>query len=253
MRTRRSSDLLVLVQSFFQEHLRGVRGASDHTIRAYSDALRLFFTFLADHVRRPITSLELDDVRAEAVLAFLHHAESSRRNTPATRNCRLAAIRSFVDHLLRHDMTRAEQYGRIRAIPTKRAPQRLVAYLEPEEVRAVIALAVTDTAIGVRDRALLLFLYNTGARVAEALAVRVRDLWLQRPRQVRLHGKGNKERMCPLWTETAAVLQRLVAAASAPDELVFRNARGAPLTRDGVAYVITKHVRAASESAIKLR
>lgn len=249
---RRSTDLLALVQSFFQNHLRGVRGASDHTIRAYSDGLRLFFAFLAAHVRRPIASLELDDICADAVLAFLHHVESSRSNTPATRNCRLAAIRSFVDHLLRHDLTRAEQYGRIRAIPKKRAVQRLVSYLEPEEARAVIAQVAVDDAIGVRDRALLLFLYNTGARISEALAVRVRDLWLQKPRQVRLHGKGNKERMCPLWTETAATLRRLITA-SAPDDLVFRNARGAALTRDGAAYVIAKYVRRASQSCIKLR
>ena len=174
------------------------------------------------------------------MLAF-HHVESSRRDPPATHNCRLAAIRSFVDHLLRHDLTRAEQYGRIRAIPTKRAAQRLVSYLEPEEARAVIAQVVDDDAIGVRDRALLLFLYNTGARIAEALAVRVRDLWLERPRQVRLHGKGTKERMCPLWVETAATLRPLTASASAPDDLVFRNARGAALTRDGATYVIAKY------------
>jgi site-specific recombinase XerD len=125
--------------------------------------------------------------------------------------------------------------------------------LEPAEARAVISQA-TDTASGVRDRALLLFLYNTGARVTEALGVRVRDLWLQRPRQVRLHGKGSKDRMCPLWTETATTLRRLInASASAPDDLIFRNAQGRPLTRDGVAYVITKHVRRASESCPTLR
>jgi integrase/recombinase XerD len=97
-------------------------------------------------------------------------------------------------------------------------------------------------------------MYNTGARVAEALAVRVRDLWLQRPRQVRLHGKGSKDRMCPLWVETAAVLRRLVTAvASGPDDLVFRSARGGPLTRDGVAYLIAKYVRRASGSCVTLR
>lgn len=250
---RRSKDLLALVQNYFHDYLRGVRGASEHTIRAYSDALRLFFAFLAGHVRRPIAHLELDDIRADAVLAFLQHVESSRRNSTTTRNCRLAAIRSFVDHLLRHDVTRAEQYGRILEIPTKRAAQQPVPYLEPAEARAVIA-QIANTAIGVRDRALLLFLYNTGARVAEALAVRVRDLWLQRPRQVRLHGKGSKDRMCPLWVETATVLRRLVTtAASGPDDLVFRSARGAPLTRDGVAYLIAKYVRRASESCLTLR
>lgn len=248
---RRSEDLLAIVQSYFQDHLRRVRGASDHTVRAYGDALRLFFVFLADHVARPVAALRLDDLRADAVLAFLDHVESKRRNTATTRNCRLAAIRSFVDHVLRHDLTRAEQYGRILAIPTKRSRQRLVSYLEPEEARAVIAQTRVSgpTRTSTRDRALLLFLYNTGARVGEALVVRPRDLHLDRPRQVRFYGKGKKERMCPIWAETATALRILVAEATSPDEPIFRSARGAALTRDGVAYVIAKYVRHAAKSS----
>ena len=127
-----------------------------------------------------------------------------------TRNCRLAAIRSFVQHLLRHDVTRAGQYGRILAIRTKRATQRAVAYLEPEEARAVIAAVDTSSPRGRRDHALLLLLYNTGARVSEALAVRSSDFRLDRPRQVRFLGKGRKERICPLWPETASALRRII-------------------------------------------
>jgi integrase/recombinase XerD len=250
---RRSDDLLAQVERYFQEHLRRVRGASDHTVRAYGDALRLFFVFLAEHVDRPVALLCLDDIRADAVLAFLDHVESKRGNAAVTRNCRLAAIRSFVDHLLRHDVTRAERYGRILAIPMKRARQQLVSYLEPDEVRAVIAEIRGATPSGIRDRALVLFLYNTGARVAEALAVRPRDLQLQRPRHVRLRGKGSKERICPIWSETAVALRSLVAEVDSPDEPIFRNGRGAPLTRDGVAYVIAKHVRHAAKSTPGLR
>lgn len=250
---KRSDDLLKQVERFFDEHLRRVRGASNHTVRAYGDGLRLFFVFLSDHVGRPIASLRLDDVRADTVLAFLDHVESKRGNGTTTRNCRLAAIRSFVDHLLRHDVTRAEQYGRILAIQTKRARQRLVSYLEPDEARSVIAQVRATTPTGLRDRALLLFLYNTGARVGEALAVRPQDLQLQRPRHVRLRGKGNKDRICPVWSETATALRSLVADTSSPDEPIFRNARGLPLTRDGVAYVITKHVLRAAASTPSLR
>ena len=251
--TRRSDGLLSHVERYFQDHLRRVRGASAHTVRAYSDALRLFFVFLAQHVDRPVALLQLADVRAEAVLAFLDHVESKRGNTAATRNCRLAAIRSFVDHLLRHDVTRAEQYGRILALRSKRARQRVVSYLEPDEARAVISHVRATTSTGPRDRALLLFLYNTGARVSEALAVRPRDLQLLRPQHARLHGKGNKDRICPIWSETAVALRALVANAESPDEPIFRSARGAPLTRDGVAYVLAKHVRAAAESTPALR
>lgn len=244
--------LLALVQSFFSDHLRRVRGASEHTVRAYRDALRMFFVFLADRIGRPVADLRLDDVRADAVLAFLHHLESKRSNGAVTRNCRLAAIRSFAEHLLRHDLTRAEQYGRILAIPTKRAVIRIVSYLEPEDVRAVIASVDGTTAAGRRDRALLLVLYNTGARVSEALAVCPRDLQLVRPRQVRLHGKGGKDRICPLWAETAAALRDLPMDPTS-ESPIFRNARSAPLTRDGAAYILEKHVARAALARPVLR
>ena len=131
--------LLTLTQSFFLSYLKSTRGASPHTIRAYRDALKLFFQHLAGQKRKPMADLQLEDIQAEAVLTFLDHIESTRRNTAVTRNCRLAAIRSFVQHLLRHDVTRAAQYGRILAIGNKRAIYRAVSYLEPEEARAVIA------------------------------------------------------------------------------------------------------------------
>ncbi len=244
--------LLSLVQSFFSDHLRRVRGASEHTVRAYRDALRMLFVFLADRVGRSIAELRLDDVRADAALAFLQHIESKRGNGAVTRNCRLAAIRSFAEHLLRHDVTRADQYGRILAIPTKRAASRLVSYLEPEDVRAVIASVDGISPASRRDRALLLLLYNTGARVSEALAVRPRDLQLGRPRQVRLHGKGGKDRICPLWAETAAALRDLPLDA-AVESPIFRNARGAPLTRDGAAYILERHVARAANDRPMLR
>src|ERR1051325_8928052 len=164
--------LLALTQSFFLNYLQSTRGASSHTIRAYRDALKLFFLFLGGHNRKSIPDLDLDDVQAEDVLKFLDHIESKRRNSAVTRNCRLAAIRSFVQHLLRQDITRAGQYGRILAIQTKRATQKAVAYLEPEEARAVIAAVDTSSQRGRRDHALLLLLYNTGAPPPAALGGR---------------------------------------------------------------------------------
>lgn len=157
---------LALVQRFFDEHLRRVRGASEHTIRAYRDALTLFFCFLAKESRRSVADLPLDDIRVEAVLAFLTHVESSRGNSGATRNCRLAAIRNFVEHLLRHDVARAEQYGRILTTPAKRSVVRPASYLEPEEARAVIAAVDPKASNGLRDRALLLLLLSMAAASA---------------------------------------------------------------------------------------
>jgi site-specific recombinase XerD len=214
--------------------------------------MKLFFLFLADHVRKSVAGLTLDDVRANAVLAFLEHIETKRGNSAITRNCRLAAVRSFVQYLLRHDVTRAGQYGAILAIRAKRATRRAVVYLEPEEARALISAIDARSQQGERDRALLLFLYNTGARVAEALSLRPSALRLDRPRQVRLLGKGSKERICPLWPETATALRRIIRASSGDDPL-FKNATGRPLSRDGVAYLIRKHAKAASERCPALR
>lgn len=249
-----TTSLLALVQSYFQDHLRAVRGASEHTVRAYRDALRLFFLFTAKQLRRPVGDLRLDDVRAQGVLAFLDHLETVRGNGAATRNCRLAALHSLVAHLLRHDLTRAEQYRQILAIPAKRARVRPPSYLEPAEARALIAQPDPAAASGARDRALLLFLYNTGARVSEALAVRPADLRLARPPQVRLHGKGNKDRLCPLWPETVRALRLLLQRDGPADNgEVFRSARGVPLTRDGVAFLLAKHLRGAAASVPSLQ
>lgn len=138
MSRSKPDSLLTLTESFFQSYLQSTRGASAHTVRAYRDTLKMFFLFLADLKRKGLAGLSLDDVHSDAVLAFLSHIESKRGNTPATRNCRLAAIRSFVQHLLSSDVTRAGQYGRVLAIRTKKATRRTVGYLEPEEAPAVI-------------------------------------------------------------------------------------------------------------------
>ena len=246
--------LLALVESYFTDHLQRVQGASPHTVRAYRDALKLIFLFLSAKTSHSIDHLRLDDVTVENVLAFLEHIEAERKSSRSTRNCRLTALRSFVHHLLRHDIARARQYQRILASPSKKARMRRVSYLEPEEMKVVVAQPDQRTTAGIRDRALLLLLYNTGARVSEVLEVRPKDLQLRRPRRVRLFGKGRKERVCPLWPETAVVLQRLLKKTRlAEDSPIFRNARGLPLSRDGVAYVLQKYVNQAGHVAHTLR
>jgi site-specific recombinase XerD len=222
-------------------------------VRAYRDALRLYFAFLADSRRRPPADLRLADLDADGVLAFLGHLEARRGNAAATRNCRLAALRALFRHLLRHDPVHADLYHRVLSLPPKKTRTSPAAYLEPEDVRLLLAQPDLRSASGARDRALLLFLYNTGARVGEALSVRPQDLDLSRPAQVRLRGKGGKDRLTPLWTETVATLRRLLAAAPPPGEPVFRNTRGGPLTRDGVAYILRKHLRRAREGHAAVR
>jgi integrase/recombinase XerD len=254
MTRQKNNELLPLVESFFRDHLKGSSGASHHTIRAYRDTLRLFFCFIANYKGCTVANLRLDDLQVETVAAFLTHLEVKRGNTAASRNYRLAAIRSFIKHLLRHDLQRAQQYQRVLALPSKKTHTPVATYLEPEDVRLILKQPDRRTPAGVRDHALLIFLYNTGARVSEALSVRVGDISLANPRQVRLHGKGGKERLCPLWRDTTNSLQRLPAVREGnPGDPLFCNRDGNALSRDGVAYILRKHATHASHESPALR
>jgi integrase/recombinase XerD len=240
--------LFALVQTFFTEYLRRQRGASEHTVRAYRDALKLLFEFVAQHRGHDIAALELNDLDAEIIGHFLDHLESARSNSAATRNCRRAAIRSFFRHLVRNDLAHAQQYSQVLAIPAKKSRHRPATYLEAHDVRAIIDHPDRRTADGWRDYTLLLFLYNCGARVSEAAGVRWTDLQLAPSRQVRLLGKGKKERVLPLWRETADALHRLRNLTGTADpQHVFLNHHGQPLTRDGIAYILHKHASAVEQ------
>jgi site-specific recombinase XerD len=237
--------LFTMVESFFTGYLPRQRGASAHTIRAYRDTLKLLLEFAALHQDRAVAALTLDDLDADLVAGFLNHLETERSNSPATRNCRRAAVRSFFKHLLRNNLDHALQYTRVLALPSKRARQTPATYLEAVDVRAILANPDQRTVGGCRDYALLLFLYNCGARVSEATGLLWDDLQLTPPRQVRLRGKGRKERLVPLWGETASALIRLRGMAGSADRrYVFVNRHRQPLTRDGVAYILGKHTAA---------
>jgi integrase/recombinase XerD len=234
------------LRSFFTEHLPGARGVSPHTVRSYRDAVILFLRFLATRCARPVVTLDLDDVNPDAVLAFLDHLEKDRGNGVATRNVRLAALHAFARYVAMSTPEHLATCQRLLAVPFKRAPVRVVEYLEGEEFRAMLGTADRTTPAGRRDYALLLTLFNTGARVQELLDLRPADLQLERPLQVRLVGKGRKERYCPLWPTTADALRVLVVETGrgghAGDRL-FRNRRGEPLTRFGVRYLLRVYAR----------
>jgi len=246
--------LLRFIQSFFREHLQRVRGASPNTIIAYRDTIRLFLSFVANVRGRDVADLRTKDMTADRVLDFLDYLEMERGNAVSTRNCRLACIHSFFRHLVRNDPAHAEQYQRVLSIPTKRKRKPAICYLEPEEMRVLLKQPDCRTASGQRDYTLMLFLYNTGTRISEALSVRRDDLQLSRPRQVQIHGKGRKDRICPLWPITTTALRRLLERLDVgPDGCVFRSARGYQLTRDGADYIIQKHFKVAAQQLGALR
>jgi integrase/recombinase XerD len=252
MKTPPPSTLARALRGFFVDHLPNVRGASPHTVRSYRDALALFLRFLATRHRRPLVDLDFQDLTTDDVIAFLHHLEADRHNDPTTRNARLAAIHAFARYAAAGCPEHLELCQRLLAVPFKRARLRVVEYLEGDEVRALLDAPDRTSPDGRRDHALLHTLFNTGARVQEILDLRPCDLQLVRPFQVRLRGKGRKERLCPLWPQTVQILLPLLAehgidpAAAAP---LFRNHRGEPLTRFGVRYLIRKYARRAACAA----
>ena len=243
------------LRGFFAEHLPGVRGLSRHTVLSYRDAIALFLRFLATHRGQPLVELDLDDLDPDGVIAFLDHLERDRRNCVATRNARLAALHAFARYAAAHAPEHLAICQRLLAVPFKRARTRVVEYLEGDEFRAMLGAADRGTREGRRDHALLLTFLNTGARVQELLDVRPMDLQLDPPLQVRLQGKGRKERFCPLWPRTADALRGLVAESrldwDSPERL-FRNRRGEPISRFGVRYLLRTYAQQAAISTPSL-
>ena len=222
---------------------------SPHTVCSYRDAFTLLLRFLAKRRRRSVVVLDFQDLAPDAILAFLHHLESDRRNAAASRNARLAAIHAFARFAAVNHPEHLELCQRILAVPFKRAPRRIVEYLEAGEIGAILDAPDRTRPDGRRDHALFLTLFNTGARVQEILDLRPCDLQLARPFQLRLHGKGRKDRVCPLWPQTAKTLGLLLVeweVDPTTTHRLFRNRRGEPLTRFGVRYLLRKYTRAAS-------
>jgi integrase/recombinase XerD len=233
------------VRRFLLEHLVGDRNLARNTQRAYRDALRQLLPFAVGRAGKSVDRLEVEDLSADLVRAFLQEVEERRGCGPATRNHRLAAIRSLANFIGMHSPEHVRWCGDVRAIPLKRAPRPLVTYLEKREMDALLAAADVSTTQGRRDHALLLFLYNSGARADEAAHVAIGDLHLpatpsRDPGWVLIHGKGNKDRRCPLWERTVAELAPLVRG-RAPGEPVFLNRRGQALTRFGVHALVERY------------
>jgi site-specific recombinase XerD len=236
------------LHAFFHEWLAEQRNCSPHTVQSYRDTWRLYLRFVAGRRHRPVSALTLGDLTADEVLAFLRHVESERRASIGTRNCRLAALRSFYRFVADREPLAAMQCAAALRVPFKKGSRPALAYLDSEEVAAILRQPERSTLIGQRDHALLAFLYNTGARIQEALSVCPSSIRLAAPAQVKLYGKGRKERICPLWPETAALLAALLKREPRPEqEPVFVNRYGQPLGAAGVRFKLAQYVRTAAK------
>lgn len=246
MRPKTTTDLARSIYQFFQDFLPAQRGTSLHTIRSYRDTVLLFLRYLARDSARRIETLKLVDLTPERVLRFLAYLERERHNSIATRNVRLAAIHTFARFLIGYHPEQIATLQRILAIPFKRGTKKApIDYLDSREVEALLTSVDRTSSAGQRDYALFALMFNTGARVQEILNLKARDVRFVPPHQVRLVGKGNKERVCPIWPRTATLLHELIAerAESDPaDTRLFLNRHGEPLTRFGVRYLLRKYL-----------
>lgn len=184
-----SGTLGQVVFAFFEDHLKIQKGLRPGSIRSYRDTIKLFLVHVAALCRRPVTRLALSDLAFDRVLDFLRMIEEKRRNQPRTRNQRLAALRTFYRYLAVHHPEMLAEAQRVEAIPTKRVQASKTVYLERDEIDALFQSLPREGDLALRDRTLLMFLYNTGARVQEAADLRNADIDLDEPYRVRLHGK----------------------------------------------------------------
>lgn len=246
---------MTLLQAFFQEYLVTQRGLSKNTVMAYRDALKLFFACQSSQQNRPVARLSLEDINAESVLFFLDRLEQERNNSVLTRNLRLAAIKTFSLFLTTRDLQRAGEYQRIIALPLKKVPHKVIDYLEIDEINAIEDAIDLDQRGGQRDYTLLKLLYNTGARVQEICDLTVSSVTFGRLPSVALVGKGNKTRHVPIWSETAASVKRHLQnnqLLNSPPAKIFSNAKGQPLGRFGIRYIIKKWALIAADGCPSL-
>jgi integrase/recombinase XerD len=243
-----------LMTDFLREHMPIAQGYSPHTCETYAHAFRLLFLFASERLRMRPSQLHLEHLDAPLVLAFLAHLEEQRGNGAATRNTRLAAIKTFMRFVEFRVPSALAQTRQIHAIPDKRHNQALVRHLTMGEVRAILDTPNVTTRLGIRDRAMLHLCLAGGLRVSELVGVPLTNLSLQRPPSIHVHGKGRRERCLPLWKETAADLRAWLAVrgvVAAPE--LFVNADGRAMTRAGFEYILGKHTRTAAETCLTLK
>ncbi len=229
---------------FLIQFLPNEKGLSINTIVSYRDALKLLMKYVDEYFGLKVDSLSVHTIDDDTVRKFLDYLEEIRKCTPQTRNARLAALKTFFYYLGREVPECLDNSRKIASIVQKKVPHKAVEHLDPPELKAILDTVDVAARNGFRDKALLLFMYNTGARVQEVVDVRLEDLRLDSASQVKLTGKGNKQRVCPLWEETIVAINDylLKRDPSNEDEThLFLNARGESITRFGIRHIIKKY------------
>lgn len=233
-----------LLHAFLADELPLQKGLRPSSIKTHRDALRLFLIFVAADVPCRLTQITLDALSLDRVLRFLQHLEDIRHNHRRTRNHRLTILHTFFEFLGRRVPECLAVAQQVAAIPSKRVPPPETRFLDRDEISTLFRQLPAEGRFVLRDRALLLMLYNSGGRVQEIADLRVEHLELGAQPRVRLHGKGDRWRICPLWERTAELLKQLTSDASAsasPARPVFASQSGRALTRFGIYKIVRRH------------
>ena len=244
------------IRLFLVNYLPNERGLSENTILSYRDALKLLLKYCADHLNLKIDELPCAGINDITIRDFLGHLEKEKNWSPATRNARLAALKTFFKFLGRENPECLDNSRRINAIAQKKVPHKTADYLEPEEFVAIIESIDVTVRNGYRDRALLLLMHNTGARVQETVDIKLDDLRLDSAAQVRLVGKGNKERVVPLRKDTVEAIKDYIAVRrpkSENENHLFLNDRGVGITRFGIRHIVKKYTDMATNRQPSLK
>jgi site-specific recombinase XerD len=235
------------IRRFLLEYLVTDRNLARNTQASYRDTLVLLLPFLSEALKKPIDRLCIEDLSPPWVRRFLEHLENERGCSAATRNLRLATIHSLAKFIGTHNPEQVAWCAAIRAIPFKKTAQSTLTYLDKPEIDALLRAPDLHRPQGRRDYALLLFLYNTGARADEAAHLTVGDISWGRSPAARLMGKGSKTRWCPLWVHTADVIKALVSGRT-DESFVFLNRLDQPLTRFGIYSLVRRAAQQASQT-----
>ncbi|MDK8187293.1 MULTISPECIES: tyrosine-type recombinase/integrase [Sphingomonas] len=249
MRSRMPSDVPTLVSAYLDQHLVRNRGLSPRTRQVYADSLLLFLRYVSARTGVAPDRLQFGDLDPDTVLAFLAYLEEERGNSVRSRNLRLCALKSFFGYAGFRNPALLDQVSRLNLIQGKRYRKGVVAYLDTEEVTAILDAPDLATPFGLRDRALLLVTYAYGLRVSEALNLSLGDVWLGRNPNMAVLGKGGRRDEMPLLPQHVDVLRAWIdARPKTPSQAVFLNRVGEPLTRDGFAYLLTKYAKIAART-----
>jgi len=237
------------IRRFLMEYLVGERNLARNTQQSYRDAVRLLVMFTAAKAHKNVDELLISDIDADLLRAFLRHIEEKRKCSVSSRNQRLAAIHALAGFIAERCPEHLEWCAQLRVVRSKRSAPTPVCYLEKPEIDALLEAPSPITKLGCRDHALLLFLYNSGARAEEAAKLCIDDLNMHSGADgtlssVCLHGKGGKVRICPLWASTTVTLKNLVARRDGK-ERVFLNRRSEPLTRFGIHEIVKRYAQTA--------